>query len=113
MESSVVQAPCLINKGQFHKTIHESPAERGHSLQQKTAEWLAIGIDRNVNVLPSDCISDDDFADHGTQRTTCEALPGFSRICSSIDFMRLYSASCKSRSRSRRSTRSNFSIDIP
>lgn len=58
------------------------------------------------------------FVDHkpaglGTQRTTCEAFPDFSRICSSIDFIRLYPANCKSSSRSRLSTRSNFSIDKP
>jgi hypothetical protein len=41
MQSSAVQAPCLINKGQFHKTIHESPAERGHSFRHRTSNRTA------------------------------------------------------------------------
>lgn len=64
MQSSAVQARCLINKGQFHKTIHESPAWRGSqpsALRQNTAEWLLINVDRSASLLPYDRISDDGF----------------------------------------------------
>ena len=37
MQSSDVVAPLLINKGQFHNQIHESPAGRGHSLRYRTS----------------------------------------------------------------------------